>query len=116
MVDSSSRRAKLSGRLSVPINPQNGETIYDPACGTGGFLAQSYEYICGADAAATAEQVETLKQRTFYGREKENLIFPIALANLILHGIDQPNLWHGNTLTGGETYGGLYLGAPPCLT
>ena len=98
------------------VNPQNGETIYDPACGTGGFLAQSYEYICGADAAATAEQVETLKQRTFYGREKENLIFPIALANLILHGIDQPNLWHGNTLTGGETYGGLYLSARRCLT
>jgi type I restriction enzyme M protein len=94
------------------INPQNGETIYDPACGTGGFLAQSYEYIRNANATATAEQVETLKQRTFYGREKENLIFPIALANLILHGIDQPNLWHGNTLTGGETYGGLYLGAP----
>ena len=94
------------------INPQNGETIYDPACGTGGFLAQSYEYIRNANATATAEQVETLKQRTFYGREKENLIFPIALANLILHGIDQPNLWHGNTLTGGETYGGLYVGAP----
>jgi type I restriction enzyme M protein len=94
------------------IDPQNGETIYDPACGTGGFLAQSYEYIRNANAIATAEQVETLKQRTFYGREKENLIFPVALANLILHGIDQPNLWHGNTLTGGETYGGLYVGAP----
>ena len=94
------------------VSPQNGETIYDPACGTGGFLAQSYEYIRNANAIATAEQVETLKQRTFYGREKENLIFPIALANLILHGIDQPNLWHGNTLTGGETYGGLYLDAP----
>jgi len=94
------------------VAPQNGETIYDPACGTGGFLAQSYEYIRNANAIATAEQVETLKQRTFYGREKENLIFPIALANLILHGIDQPNLWHGNTLTGGETYGGLYVDAP----
>jgi type I restriction enzyme M protein len=61
---------------------------------------------------ATADQIETLKQKTFYGREKENLIYPIALANLILHGIDQPNLWHGNTLTGGETYGGLFHGAP----
>jgi type I restriction enzyme M protein len=98
--------------IVAAIAPQNGETIYDPACGTGGFLAQSYEYIRNANTIATAEQVEALKQRTFYGREKENLIFPIALANLILHGIDQPNLWHGNTLTGGETYGGLYLGAP----
>ena len=61
---------------------------------------------------ATAEQLETLKQRTFWGREKENLIYPIALANLVLHGIDRPNLWHGNTLTGMEIYGGLFAGAP----
>jgi len=95
------------------INPQIGETIYDPACGTGGFLAQSYEYITSnLRRDAIADQIEILKQRTFYGREKENMIYPIALANLILHGIDQPNLWHGNTLTGGETYGGLFQGAP----
>jgi type I restriction enzyme M protein len=95
------------------IAPQADETIYDPGCGTGGFLAQSFEYITahlGNDA--TAEQLETLKQRSFWGREKENLIYPIALANLVLHGIDKPNLWHGNTLTGMETYGGLFEGAP----
>jgi len=95
------------------IQPQVGETVYDPCCGTGGFLAQSYEYILasGGDDLSPSDR-ELLKQRTFYGREKENLIYPIALANLILHGIDQPNLWHGNTLTGGETYGGLFLDAP----
>ena len=95
------------------IDPQIGETVYDPGCGTGGFLAQSYEHIrdrLGNDA--TAEQLETLKQRTFWGREKENLIYPIALANLVLHGIDKPYLWHGNTLTGQETYGGLFQEAP----
>lgn len=95
------------------IDPKVDETVYDPGCGTGGFLAQSYEHIkanLGNDA--TAEQLETLKQRTFWGREKENLIYPIALANLVLHGIDKPNLWHGNTLTGRETYGGLFDGAP----
>lgn len=101
------------------IAPRVGDTVYDPCCGTGGFLAQSYEYILAkagddgsADAELTPDQRETLKHRTFYGREKENLIYPIALANLILHGIDQPNLWHGNTLTGGETYGGLFHEAP----
>ena len=91
------------------IAPQVGETVYDPSCGTGGFLAQAFEHIednLGNDA--TAEQLETLKQRTFWGREKENLIYPIALANLVLHGIDKPNLWHGNTLTGQESYGGLF--------
>jgi type I restriction enzyme M protein len=95
------------------IDPKVDETVYDPGCGTGGFLAQSFEHIrdnLGNDA--TAEQLETLKQRTFWGREKENLIYPIGLANLVLHGIDKPNLWHGNTLTGQETYGGLFDGAP----
>ena len=61
---------------------------------------------------ATADQIEALKQRTFYGREKENLIYPIALANLVLHGIDHPCVWHGNTLTGAEVYGGLFQNAP----
>jgi type I restriction enzyme M protein len=95
------------------IAPTVGETVYDPACGTGGFLAQSHEFMRGRlGSATTGEQMETLKRRTFYGREKENLIYPIGLANLVLHGIDQPNLWHGNTLTGQETYGGLFQDAP----
>jgi type I restriction enzyme M protein len=95
------------------IHPGIDDTVYDPGCGTGGFLAQSFEHIRdNLGKEATAEQLETLKQRTFWGREKENLIYPIALANLILHGIDKPNLWHGNTLTGRETYGGLYEDAP----
>ena len=55
---------------------------------------------------------EIVKHQTFYGREKENLIYPIGLANLILHGIDDPHIWHGNTLTGNEVYGGLFKGAP----
>jgi len=61
---------------------------------------------------ATGEQIESLKSRTFYGREKENLIYPIALANLVLHGIDHPHIWHGNSLTQEEIYSGLYQNAP----
>lgn len=82
------------------LEPRLGETIYDPCCGTGGFLAQGYEYLekqLGDHPSAT--DLATLKTETFYGREKENLVYPIALANLILHGIDQPHLWHGNSLT-----------------
>lgn len=95
------------------IAPMVDETVYDPGCGTGGFLAQSYEFMRDRlGTQATGEQLETLKQRTFWGREKENLIYPIDLANLVLHGIDKPNLWHGNTLTGMEIYGGLFAGAP----
>src|SRR6185295_12960778 len=47
-----------------------------------------------------------------FGREKDNVVYPIGLANLVLHGIDDPHIWHGNALTGAETYGGLFQGAP----
>lgn len=106
-------REVIRGMVHV-LDPQAGETIYDPCCGTGGFLAVAFEHInrnLGNAPAATT--LDVLKHDTFFGREKENLVFPIALANLILHGIDQPNLWHGNTLTHRATYGGLFEEAPP---
>ena len=93
------------------INPRIGETIYDPACGTGGFLAQAYEYLY-QQHNLTPNELETLKQGTFYGREKADLVFPIALSNLVLHGIDEPHIWHGNTLTDNVVYGGLFHDAP----
>ncbi|MBI3249673.1 MAG: N-6 DNA methylase [Deltaproteobacteria bacterium] len=96
------------------IDPQIGQTVYDPACGTGGFLAQAFEHMAGPNNAniTSPDQLETLKHRTFYGREKDNVIYPIALSNLVLHQVDEPHLWHGNTLTGAETYGGLFTNAP----
>jgi type I restriction enzyme M protein len=93
------------------IDPQVGQTIYDPACGTGGFLAQAYEYM-RSKPGVSGKDLETLKHDTFYGREKDNTVYPIALANLVLHGIDYPNLWHGNTLTMQEVYGDLFQSAP----
>ena len=92
------------------IDPKVGETVYDPCCGTGGFLAQAYQHMM--QKVTTATDIEILKTRTFYGREKEDLVYPIALANLVLHGIDEPHIWHGNTLTGHEVYGGLFTDAP----
>ncbi|ALB39434.1 hypothetical protein AA650_02220 [Anabaena sp. WA102] len=95
------------------INPKIGETVYDPGLGTGGFLAQSYEHIRSQNGGQiTSKDLEILKRKTFYGREKDNLIYPIAIANLVLHGIDEPHIWHGNTLTESETYGGLFTNAP----
>jgi type I restriction enzyme M protein len=72
------------------VNPQLGETVYDPGCGTGGFLAQAYEYMRAQ--ATNAVELERLKERTFYGREKDNAVYPIALLNLVLHGIDEPHI------------------------
>lgn len=95
------------------IAPKRGETVYDPCCGTGGFLAQAAEYMRPtAGSKVSGAAIALLKQETFWGREKENLVYPLGLANLILHGIDRPNIWHGNTLTGDEVYGGLFVGAP----
>lgn len=95
------------------VNPSLGQTVYDPCCGTGGFLAVGYEHIARKlGRAAASTDIEKLKHDTFFGREKENLVFPIALANLVLHGIDQPNLWHGNSLTKRATYAALFDNAP----
>lgn len=95
------------------VDPKIGETVYDPCCGTGGFLAQAAEHMKPkAGAKVSGAAIARLKQETFWGREKENLIYPIGLANLILHGIDRPNIWHGNALTRQEVYGGLFVGAP----
>ncbi|MEM9674767.1 MAG: N-6 DNA methylase [Bacteroidota bacterium] len=99
--------------MVLTVDPEPGKTFFDPCCGTGGFLAVGYEYLSqklGKEISST--DIDTLKHDTFYGKEKENLVFPIALANLVLHGIDQPNLWHGNTLTGRATYGELFESAP----
>ncbi|CAN5385081.1 N-6 DNA methylase [soil metagenome] len=96
------------------IDPQIGETVYDPACGTGGFLAQSYEYMLGEGKSniKSAGDFDTLALNTFYGREQDDITYTIALANLVLHKIDMPHIWHGNALTGDATYDGLYIGAP----
>jgi type I restriction enzyme M protein len=95
------------------VQPKLGDTIYDPCCGTGGFLAIAYEHISrNLGKSAISTDLDILKHSTFFGREKENLVFPIALANLVLHGIDQPNLWHGNTLTKQAFYSSLFDTAP----
>ena len=94
------------------IDPKPGESVCDPCCGTGGFLVQAYLYMLEAAQSQGADAINHLKHDTFFGREKENLIYPITLANMVLHGIEQPSIWHGNSLTGNEVYGGLFTGAP----
>ncbi len=95
------------------LNPTLEDTVYDPCCGTGGFLAQAFEHMQSkAGDQLTPELLERLRQRALFGREKENLIYPIALANLVLHGVDRPALWHGNTLTKAQVYDGLFQDAP----
>ncbi|MBD2605600.1 SAM-dependent DNA methyltransferase [Scytonema hofmannii FACHB-248] len=77
------------------IKPQLGEIVFDPACGTGGFLTAAIDYI--RQNFQSADVPETL-QRTIRGTEKKPLPFNLCVTNLILHGIDVPSAEHDNTL------------------
>jgi len=82
------------------VNPQIGERIYDGACGSAGFLCESYDYLRHGSGSGdlTTSQLKTLQTKTFYGKEKKSLAYVIAIMNLILHGIEAPNIIHINTL------------------
>jgi type I restriction enzyme M protein len=76
--------------------PRIGERIYDGALGSAGFLCEAYDYLRKGDL--TTSQLNTLQTRTFYGKEKKSLAYVIATMNMILHGIEAPNIIHTNTL------------------
>lgn len=78
--------------------PRLGETICDPAVGSAGFLCESFEYLRARNPKRTTAQDRTLQERTFYGKEKKSLAYVIAIMNMILHGIEAPNILHVNTL------------------
>ncbi|MDW5289448.1 N-6 DNA methylase [Formosa sp. PL04] len=79
------------------IDPQIGETVYDGAAGSCGFLCEGYEYMYERMEKNTTN-LKTLQENTFYGKEKKNLAYVIGIMNMILHGIEAPNIIHTNTL------------------
>jgi type I restriction enzyme M protein len=78
--------------------PRIGERIYDAACGSSGFLCETFDYL-KSNGNLTTKDLSTLKARTFYGKEKKSLAYVIAIMNMILHGIEAPNIIHTNSLT-----------------
>src|SRR5580692_9066326 len=80
------------------VKPRIGERIYDGAVGSAGFLCESFEYLTKNHDLKTMD-VKTLQDRTFIGKEKKSLAYVIAIMNMILHGIEAPNIIHTNTLT-----------------
>ena len=78
------------------VKPKIGERIYDGALGSAGFLCEAYDYLRRGDL--TVRQLQTLQTKTFYGKEKKPLAFVIAIMNMILHGIEAPNVVHANVL------------------
>jgi type I restriction enzyme M protein len=81
------------------VQPKIGERIYDGACGSAGFLCESFEYLKQINPKRTVAQDRMLQERTFYGKEKKSLAYVMATMNMILHGIDAPNILHTNTLS-----------------
>jgi type I restriction enzyme M protein len=103
------------------VSPQIGEKIYDGACGSAGFLCESFVFLrrgsgtgrstgsrdgrstgrslSTAEGHLTTKDLDTLQTRTFYGKEKKSLAYVIAIMNMILHGIEAPNIIHTNTLS-----------------
>ena len=89
-------RALIKSIVKI-INPTIGEIIYDGAVGSAGFLIEAYEYISKSKSLTTSE-LKTLQTKTFYGVEKISLAYVIGLMNMILHGIESPNIIRKNTL------------------
>jgi type I restriction enzyme M protein len=90
-------RALIRSIIKV-INPQIGKTIYDGACGSAGFLCEAFDYLRN-QKKLSATDLKILKEGTLYGKEKKNLAYIIGVMNLILHGVETPNIIHTNTLS-----------------
>jgi type I restriction enzyme M protein len=79
------------------VDPKIGERIYDGACGSAGFLCEAFDYL-SSQPGLTTRGLRTLQTKTFFGKEKKSLAYVIAIMNMILHGIEAPNIVHTNTL------------------
>ena len=83
------------------VAPKIGDTIYDGAVGSAGFLCEAFNYLLhskGKQENLTSKDTVTLQKKTFYGKEKKSLAYIIGTMNMILHGIEAPNIVHTNTL------------------
>lgn len=78
------------------LDPKLGESILDPAAGTGGFLVEAFEHL--RKQAQTVEQYDTLQQSSIYGGEAKPLPYLLCQMNLLLHGLEYPNIDSGNSL------------------
>lgn len=79
------------------VAPKIGDKIYDGAVGSAGFLCEAFNYLKNSKSISTKDW-ETLQKHTFYGKEKKSLAYIIGIMNMILHGVETPNIMHTNTL------------------
>lgn len=84
-------------RFMVTVtNPQLGEVVLDPACGTGGFLTEIFQHL--EKQADTVEKRAILQNESIFGGEAKTLPFLLAQVNLLLHGLESPRIDSGNSL------------------
>jgi len=80
------------------VAPTIGKKVYDGAVGSAGFLVEAFEYLKNSKTLSTTD-AKILQKDTFYGKEKKSLAYIIGIMNMILHGIEAPNILHMNTLS-----------------
>jgi type I restriction enzyme M protein len=80
------------------VDPKLGETLLDPACGTGGFLVEAYEHL--SQQVQNTEDRNRLQNQTLFGQEAKPLPYMLVQMNLLLHGLEAPQINYGNTLAG----------------
>ncbi|MDD3435785.1 MAG: N-6 DNA methylase [Candidatus Gastranaerophilales bacterium] len=81
------------------VKPKLGNKIYDGAVGSAGFLVEAFDYLKNSKKDLTVDEMETLQKQTLFGKEKKPLPYVISIMNMILHGIEAPNIIHTNTLS-----------------
>jgi type I restriction enzyme M protein len=93
-------RTVIKAMIEV-LDPRVGQKIYDGAAGSCGFLVQAFEYMTSAEKRKKLSTTDwtTLQNETFFGNEKTPLAYVMGVMNMILHGIESPNIFKQNTLT-----------------
>jgi type I restriction enzyme M protein len=78
------------------MDPNLGETVLDPACGTGGFLVEAYQHL--EKQCKTVQHRRILQDRSIFGQEAKPLPYMLVQMNLLLHGLEYPNIIYDNSL------------------
>ena len=102
-------------------NPEYGDRILDPACGTAGFLVNAYEHILRTNqkngvSTLTPEKKKILDEKSLYGYDIDRTMVRIAVMNLMMHGITNPKITGEDTLSKRYNENGVYdlvLANPP---
>ena len=85
--------------ITKAVDPQPGQTVYDAAAGSCGFLIEAFDHMQKKKADIPTDVWDDIKTKSFYGYEKTSLAYVMGMMNMILHGIESPNLYRMNTLT-----------------